>query len=83
MAWLPGLAGFSPHTLRHACATRRHERGVDLIAIEQMLGHWHVGAIRDNIVGHVHRGANRRAVSVKTGRSGRRRGYKSSDGCSA
>jgi integrase/recombinase XerD len=34
---------FSPHTLRHACATRNYERGVDLVAIQQMLGHWQVG----------------------------------------
>lgn len=38
-----GLLRFSPHTLRHACATRNYERGVDLVAIQQMLGHWHVG----------------------------------------
>ena len=38
-----GLGRFSPHTLRHACATRNYERGVDLVAIQQMLGHWHVG----------------------------------------
>lgn len=37
------LSRFSPHTLRHACATRNYERGVDLVAIQQMLGHWHVG----------------------------------------
>jgi integrase/recombinase XerD len=36
-------ARFSPHGLRHACATRNYERGVDLVAIQQMLGHWHVG----------------------------------------
>ncbi len=24
-------------------ATRNYERGVDLVAIQQMLGHWHVG----------------------------------------
>lgn len=36
-------ARFSPHTLRHACATHNYERGVDLVAIQQMLGHWHVG----------------------------------------
>jgi site-specific recombinase XerD len=29
--------------LRHACATHNYERGVDLVAIQQMLGHWHVG----------------------------------------
>lgn len=34
---------FSPHGLRHACATHNYERGVDLVAIQQMLGHWHVG----------------------------------------
>jgi integrase/recombinase XerD len=39
----PARAGFSPHSLRHACATRNYERGVDLVAIQQMLGHWHVG----------------------------------------
>jgi integrase/recombinase XerD len=38
-----GLSRFSPHMLRHACATRNYERGVDLVAIQQMLGHWHVG----------------------------------------
>lgn len=38
-----GAARFSPHTLRHACATHNYERGVDLVAIQQMLGHWHVG----------------------------------------
>jgi integrase/recombinase XerD len=36
-------ARFSPHGLRHACATRNYERGVDLVAIQQMLGHWHIG----------------------------------------
>jgi integrase/recombinase XerD len=34
---------FTPHSMRHACATRNYERGVDLVAIQQMLGHWHVG----------------------------------------
>lgn len=34
---------FSPHDLRHACATHNYERGIDLVAIQQMLGHWHVG----------------------------------------
>jgi len=34
---------FSPHDLRHACATRNYERGVDLVAIQQLLGHWHIG----------------------------------------
>ena len=40
-----GAAGerFSPHALRRACATHNYERGVDLVAIQQMLGHWAVG----------------------------------------
>jgi integrase/recombinase XerD len=39
----PAEDRFSPHGLRHACATHNYERGVDLVAIQQMLGHWHVG----------------------------------------
>jgi integrase/recombinase XerD len=39
----PGRVRFSPHSMRRACATRNYERGVDLVAIQQMLGHWHVG----------------------------------------
>lgn len=49
LAYLHGLEGrppaerFSPHALRHACATHNYERGMDLVAIQQMLGHWHIG----------------------------------------
>jgi len=39
----PAEERFSPHGLRHACATRNYERGVDLVAIQQLLGHWTVG----------------------------------------
>lgn len=35
----PAEERFSPHGLRHACATHNYERGVDLVAIQQMLGH--------------------------------------------
>lgn len=35
---------FSPHALRRACATHNYERGVDLVAIQQLLGHWAVGS---------------------------------------
>ena len=39
----PAADRFTPHTLRHACATRNYERGVDLVAIQQMPGHWQIG----------------------------------------
>ena len=35
---------FSPHSLRRACATHNYERGVDLVAIQQLLGHWTVSS---------------------------------------
>ncbi len=31
---------FTPHSLRRACATHNYERGMDLVAIQQMLGHY-------------------------------------------
>jgi len=40
----PSEQWFSPHALRRACATHNYERGVDLVAIQQMLGHWTVGS---------------------------------------
>jgi site-specific recombinase XerD len=40
----PAAEWFSPHALRRACATHNYERGVDLVAIQQMLGHWTVGS---------------------------------------
>jgi len=39
----PETERFTPHSLRRACATHNYERGVDLVAIQQMLGHWQVG----------------------------------------
>jgi site-specific recombinase XerD len=50
LRYLMGLEGrpqaewFSPHALRRACATHNYERGVDLVAIQQMLGHWTVSS---------------------------------------
>lgn len=40
----PEVEWFSPHALRRACATHNYERGVDLVAIQQLLGHWAVGS---------------------------------------
>ncbi|WP_405636908.1 site-specific integrase [Streptomyces sp. NBC_00117] len=40
----PAAERFSPHALRRACATHNYERGVDLVAIQQMLGHWTVSS---------------------------------------
>ncbi len=40
----PATDWFSPHALRRACATHNYERGVDLVAIQQLLGHWTVGS---------------------------------------
>jgi len=39
----PAAERFSPHAMRRACATHNYERGVDLVAIQQMLGHWQIG----------------------------------------
>jgi integrase/recombinase XerD len=40
----PVVERFSPHGLRRACATHLDERGVDLVAIQQLLGHWTVSS---------------------------------------
>ncbi|MEV1081977.1 site-specific integrase [Streptomyces sp. NPDC050211] len=40
----PPAERFSPHALRRACATHNYERGVDLVAIQQVLGHWTVSS---------------------------------------
>lgn len=41
---LPEADWFSPHGMRRACATHNYERGVDLVAIQQLLGHWTVAS---------------------------------------
>jgi site-specific recombinase XerD len=39
-SWLPNWAGrLTPHTLRHFCASSLYERGLDVKAIQEVLGH--------------------------------------------
>lgn len=40
----PQTDWFSPHAMRRACATHNYERGVDLVASPQLLGHWTVAS---------------------------------------
>ena len=40
----PAAGWFTPHSLRRACATHNYERGMDLVAIQQMPGHWTVAS---------------------------------------
>ncbi|MGW0550101.1 tyrosine-type recombinase/integrase [Streptomyces altiplanensis] len=35
---------FTPHALRRACATHQYEAGMDLIAVQQLLGHRHIAS---------------------------------------
>lgn len=65
----PAEGRFSPHGLRHACATHNYERGVDLVAIQQMLGHWHVGTTMRYVTPSATfiEDAYRRAVSAAVG----------------
>ncbi|MFH9862855.1 tyrosine-type recombinase/integrase [Streptomyces sp. NPDC017202] len=37
-------AQFTPHDLRRACATHHYEQGMDLITVQQLLGHEHIAS---------------------------------------
>ena len=66
---------FTPHSLRRACATHNYERGMDLVAIQQMLGHWTVAStmrVRPSLR-NVHRGCLPAGGLGRSGRAGRRR----------
>ncbi|MFI8266741.1 tyrosine-type recombinase/integrase [Streptomyces sp. NPDC085665] len=40
---------FTPHALRRACATHQYERGMDLIAVQQLLGHRHIASTMEYV----------------------------------
>ena len=52
--WLPGWAGrLSPHVLRHYCASSLYAAGMDLKALQELLGHQWLSTTTGYI--HVHR----------------------------
>jgi site-specific recombinase XerD len=53
--WLPAWAGrLTPHVLRHYCASQLYLAGVDLLAIQELLGHSWVATTMRYV--HVHSG---------------------------
>ncbi|MFJ9847536.1 tyrosine-type recombinase/integrase [Kitasatospora sp. NPDC101155] len=40
----PASERFAPHALRRACATHNYERGMDLVAVQHLLGHRHIAS---------------------------------------
>ncbi|MEU9048027.1 MULTISPECIES: site-specific integrase [unclassified Kitasatospora] len=40
----PTSERFAPHALRRACATHNYERGMDLVAVQHLLGHRHIAS---------------------------------------
>lgn len=71
--WLPAWAGrLSPHGLRHFCASSLYERGVDLKAIQELLGHDWLSTTTQYI--HVHDGHIERAWAMSNQRVAARLG---------
>ncbi|MFJ9864242.1 tyrosine-type recombinase/integrase [Streptomyces sp. NPDC101165] len=40
----PDSDRFTPHDLRRACATHHYEQDMDLVTVQQLLGHTHIAA---------------------------------------
>lgn len=54
-AHLPGWAGrLTPHVLRHYCASQLYGSGMDLLAVQELLGHAWIATTMRYV--HVHRG---------------------------
>lgn len=65
--WLPAWSGrLTPHTLRHFCASSMYGRGVDLKAIQELLGHEWLSTTTRYI--HVHSNHIENAWSVANAR---------------
>jgi site-specific recombinase XerD len=72
--WLPAWEGkLTPHGLRHFCASSMYSRGVDLKAIQDLLGHNWLSTttryihVHDDHIEHAWATANER-VAVRLGR---------------
>lgn len=73
--WLPAWAGrLSPHGLRHYCASSLYERGLDLKAIQELLGHDWLSTTTRYI--HVHDGHIEQAWAASNQRVAARIGEK-------
>jgi site-specific recombinase XerC len=71
--WLPSWAGrLTPHGLRHFCASSMYARGVDLKAIQELLGHEWLSTTTRYI--HVHENHIEQAWEVANQRVARRLG---------
>jgi site-specific recombinase XerD len=54
-AHLPGWAGrLTPHVLRHYCASQLYQAGVDIIAVQELLGHSWISTTMRYVHVHVH-----------------------------
>jgi site-specific recombinase XerD len=68
--WLPAWSGrLTPHTLRHFCASSLYARGMDIRAIQQLLGHDWVSTtsayihVHDDHIEHAWAAANERVTA--------------------